>query len=172
MKPGLSGDSGPPVQTHQNESEGNNRPPLTTNPSAPRLFHLPFKAAGVQPDLHEHGAAGVQVASLDGDPRSSGQGPRGRLDAGEIRRLRRKTGQWAAQGPGREKNPKRTMWSPADHEGEGLGGDGFVVLVDAVSDAHLHLSLLHAVTRGVVQLTHDPEKQSRAEVSSATAAVQ
>lgn len=62
--------------------------------------------------------------------------------------------------------------SPADHEGEGLGGDGFVVLVDTVSDAHFHLGLLHAVTSGVVQLTHDPEKQSRAEVSSATAAVQ
>lgn len=78
----------------------------------------------------------------------------------------------AADGRGRKKNPNRTMWSPADHEGEGLGGDGFVVLVDAVSDAHFHLSLLHAVTRGVVQLTHDPEKQSRAEVSAATAAVQ
>lgn len=63
------------------------------------------------------------------------------------------------------------IWSPADHEGEGLGGDGFVVLVDAVSDAHFHLSLLHAVTGGVVQLTHDPEKQRRAEVSSAAAAV-
>lgn len=47
----------------------------------------------------------------------------------------------------------------ADHEGEGLGGDGFVVLVDAVPDAHLHLGLLHPVTCGVVQSTHDPEKQ-------------
>lgn len=50
---------------------------------------------------------------------------------------------------------------PADHEGEGLGGDGFVVLVDAVSDAHFHLSLLHPVTRGVVQPTHDPGKTKR-----------
>ena len=57
---------------------------------------------------------------------------------------------------------------PADHEDEGLGGDGFVVLVDAVSDAHFHLSLLHAVTRGVVQSTHDPGKQSGAEMSSPT----
>lgn len=52
--------------------------------------------------------------------------------------------------------------SPTDHEGEGLAGDGFVVLVDAVSDAHLHLGLLHPVTRGVVQPTHDPGKQSGA----------
>lgn len=53
----------------------------------PRLFLLPFKAAGVQSDLHEHGAAGVQVTALDGDPGSSGQRPGGGLDAGEIRRL-------------------------------------------------------------------------------------
>lgn len=133
---------------------------------------MPFKAAGVQSDLHEHGAAGVQVTPLDGDPGSSGQGPGGGLDAGEIWRLERKTGQWSAGGRGRPKNPNRMIWSPADHEGKGLGGDGFVVLVDAVPDAHFHLSLLHAVTRGVVQLTHDPETQRRAEVSSATAAVQ
>lgn len=61
--------------------------------------------------------------------------------------------------------------SAADHEGEGLAGDGFVVLVDTVSDAHFHLTLLHPVTRGVVQLAHDPEKHSGAEVSSTSAAV-
>lgn len=62
--------------------------------------------------------------------------------------------------------------SPADHEGEGLAGDGFVVLVDAVSDAHLDLSLLHPVTRGVVQSTHDPGgKKSGAQMSSTSTAV-
>lgn len=56
----------------------------------------------------------------------------------------------------RQTNGNRREISPADHEGEGLAGDGFVVLVDAVSDAHLHLGFLHPVTRGVVQATHDP----------------
>lgn len=65
----------------------------------------------------------------------------------------------------RQTNGTRREISPADHEGEGLAGDGFVVLVDAVSDAHLHLGLLHPVTRGVVQATHDPGKQSGAGMS-------
>lgn len=52
-------------------------------------------------DLHEHGAAGVQVASFDGDPRSSGQRPGGGLDAAEIRRLERRTGQSRLMGEGR-----------------------------------------------------------------------
>lgn len=78
---------------------------------------------------------------------------------------RGKTGQWRPKHEGARRTQRE---GSADHEGEGLGGDGFVVLVDAVPDAHFHLGLLHAVTRGVVQLTHDPEKQSRAEVSSST----
>lgn len=74
----------------------------------------------------------------------------------------------------RKKKRNKGAWKemgPADHKGEGLGGDGFVVLVDAVSDAHFHLSLLHPVTRGVVQSTHDPGKQSVAEMSSTSTAV-
>lgn len=59
----------------------------------PRRFDLPFKVAGVKSDLDEHGAARVQVVSFYGDPRPSRQGPRGRLHAGEIRRLERKTDQ-------------------------------------------------------------------------------
>lgn len=79
-------------------------------------------------------------------------------------------GCWTRGGKNRNKGVWREI-SPADHEGEGLGGDGFVVLMDAVSDAHFHLSLLHPVTRGVVQSTHDPGKQSGAEMSSASTAV-
>lgn len=54
--------------------------------------------AGVKSDLDEHGAAGVQVASFDGDPRSPRQGPRGRLHAAKIRRLKRQTGSVVAAG--------------------------------------------------------------------------
>ena len=51
----------------------------------------PFKATGVQSYLDGHGAAGVEVAALDGDPGTSRHRPVGRLDAGEVRRLRRDT---------------------------------------------------------------------------------
>lgn len=82
-----------------------------------------------------------------------------------------KYGDWkdrSISGGRKEKNGNRGVWrptSPADHEGEGLGGDGLVVLMDAVPHAHLHLGLLHPVTRGVVQPTHDPAKRGGAEMS-------
>lgn len=44
------------------------------------------------------------------------------------------------------------------HKGEGLGGDCFVVLMDAVPYTHFYLRLLHPVTRGIIQPTHNPEK--------------
>lgn len=49
------------------------------------------------------------------------------------------------------------------HKGEGLGGHGFVVWMDAVPHTHLHLRLLHPVTSGVVQPTHNPEKKKKKE---------
>lgn len=45
------------------------------------------------------------------------------------------------------------------HKREGLGWDCFVVGVNAVPHTHLHLSLLHPVTCGIVQPTHNPEKE-------------
>lgn len=130
---------------------------------------MPFKVAGVKSDLHEHGAACIQVTSFDGDPRSSGQGPRGRLHAGEVRRLAKE--KLVNRVCWMRKNKSIWMEMSPDHEGEGLGGDSLVVLVDTVSDAHFHLGFLHPVTRGVVQSTHDPEKQSGAGMSFTSTAV-
>lgn len=92
-----------------------------------------------------------------------------RVKYGDWKENRISRGCWTTKKK-RHKGVWREM-SPADHEGEGLGGDGFVVLVDAVSDAHFHLCLLHPVTRGVVQSAHNPGKQRSAEMSSTPTAV-
>lgn len=51
----------------------------------------PLKATGVQSDLHQHGAACVQVAALDGYPGAARQRPGGRVDPVEVGRLWRDT---------------------------------------------------------------------------------
>ncbi len=47
----------------------------------------PLKVAGVESDLDGDGAARVQVAAVNGDPRSSGDGPVWRLHTSEVRWL-------------------------------------------------------------------------------------
>ena len=56
----------------------------------------PFKATGVGSYLHSHSVACVEMDALDGDPGASRHRPIGRLDAGEVRRLRRDT--WGENG--------------------------------------------------------------------------
>ncbi len=120
------------------------------------------------------------MTAFNGDRRSSRQRPSGRMDTSEVRRLRRDTGRghadhhhgcWASPEMSNTelKTSKKLCISSnfiqqrsynthTYHKGEGLGGDCFVVRVNAVPDTHFYLSLLHPVTRGVIQPTHNPEK--------------
>lgn len=44
------------------------------------------------------------------------------------------------------------------HKGEGLGGDCFVVLMNAVPYTHFYVRLLHPIACGIIQPTHNSEK--------------
>lgn len=139
--------------------------------------HSPLEATWVKSYLHGYSTACIEMTAFNSDPCSSRQRPSGRMDTGKVRRLRRhicaedrqiSNGYW----PSPELSNtvlKHCKGFALDynthtyHKDEGLGGDCFVVLVNAVPYTHFYLSLLHPVTCGIVQPTHNPEKGKEVE---------